>query len=300
MHFAAQLNLFDAGARALQCESLASIARRCDGVRVHLAYYWLTDLFADFWRPQLTGQAPPEREFWEDAIAAARGENPDFLLVAETYGEDVQRRLRDLGFDYVYDKDSYDCLSVGDVSGFRRITERLPLAQCVHFSENHDEPRAVAVFGDAAAANAAPAFIFTLPELRLVNHPQWEGTRSRLDVHLRRSAPEEPDSRTVDFWGALFGVLRLEALRIGVWAQLPILDSDSVLAWTWTTREQRVLVAVNFLDRSTSAHVARDIGAGSDINFRDLLAEEDRPFDAIESFSAGFLLTFSPWEVHIL
>jgi glycosidase len=169
----------------------------------------------------------------------------------------------------------------------------------VHFTENHDEPRAVAAFGSYAAANAASVALLTLPGMRLVNYLQWEGRQLHLNVHLSRFPEETPNSPTIEFWHAFFAVLRSEALRIGEWARLAVSDADSVLAWTWITKGQRVLVAVNFSDGPASARVKGIIASGPDIQFRDLIAGKNNVFTATDCLSAGLLLTFSPWEIHI-
>jgi hypothetical protein len=51
--------------------------------------------------------------------------------------------------------------------------------------ENHDEPRAVQVFGSPWRANAAALVCMTLPGLRFYFMDQMNGFKNRLAVHMR-------------------------------------------------------------------------------------------------------------------
>jgi hypothetical protein len=299
MHFAAQLDLFNRDARQFQKDNLASIARRCDGVRVHLAYYWLTNLFADMWQTEISAKADiPEVEFWAEAIPAAKLANPDFLILGETYGEDVQLALLELGFDYVYDKDIYDCLADRDLREFRRIIGSRGLAKYLHFSENHDEKRAITAFGNSIqSANAATAALLTLPGLRLVNHPQWEGVRGRLDVHLKRWIRADAESEALRFYDSLFTILRLDVVRFGEWTLLDVPDADAILTWAWETRHQRILIAINFSDRQAGGWVNYMINREGELHLRNLIASNATIAPVRDSPSSGLRLALKPWEV---
>jgi hypothetical protein len=250
MHFAAQLNLFNADARNMQLRNLVSIAQMCDGVRVHVAYYWITSLFEEIWKKETEGQERPPTEFWLDAIKAAKAVNGQFILLGETYGEDVQRILLDFGFDYVYEKDVYDCLIQRNLEAFRRALTKFDNSDAqrlAHFVENHDECRAVSAFGnDPLVANAAAASILTLPGLRLIYHRQWTGVRTRLDVHLRRALSDDGDVRSREFYDLLFSVLSSAPLRFGDWTQTDVEGASNVLSWIWRTPDEGVLIVINF------------------------------------------------------
>ena len=142
-------------------EELVRIARRCDGVRCDMAMLLLPDVFERTWGRH----AQP---FWAPAIAAAREAVPGFTLMAEVYW-DLEWTMIQLGFDYAYDKRLYDRL----VAGYARpVREHLwaGLDYQVHlarFLENHDEPRAAAVFPpdqhEAAALDHVPRARPTVP-----------------------------------------------------------------------------------------------------------------------------------------
>jgi glycosidase len=301
MHFAAQLNLFNERARRFQINNLSSIAKRCDGVRIHVAYYWITDLFISIWGKHLQQFTPPETEFWIEAVAAARNANPKFVLLGETYGEDVQRKLLDFGFDYVYDKDTYDCLTQGDVNGFRRAIGRFSndiLEKLLHFTENHDEVRAVTAFGGTPKmANAATAALLSLPGLRLVNYPQWLGYRYRIDVHLRRSADEDPDQSVVEFYAKFMSIINLDVLEKGTWEQLNV--GGDVLAWTWSKDAEVILIVINFSAKGIQTRVDWPGIQDGQVEIRELISGTQSLKNAAELKSTGFMIDSDPWQVQV-
>ncbi len=95
---------------------------------------------------QRTWGLTPE-PFWPKAIAAVREAHLGFTFLAEAYW-DLEWELQQQGFDYCYDKRLYDRLCHGDAGALRAhlgagldYQDRL-----ARFVENHDEPRAAAVF----------------------------------------------------------------------------------------------------------------------------------------------------------
>lgn len=81
------------------------------------------------------------------SIEAVRASRPDFLFLAEVYW-DLEGRLQQDGFDYCYDKRLYDLLCGGQA---RPLQEHLSAGlnyqgRLARFLENHDEPRAAAMF----------------------------------------------------------------------------------------------------------------------------------------------------------
>src|SRR5207249_8625775 len=129
---------------------LAKIATLCDGVRCDMAMLVLPEVFQRTWgeRSLPTDDTPPvDTSFWPEAIARVREEHPQFLFMAEVYW-DLEWTLQQQGFDYTYDKRLYDRLHAGDA---RAVRGHLGAghdfqAKLVRFLENHDEPRAAAVF----------------------------------------------------------------------------------------------------------------------------------------------------------
>jgi len=208
--------------RALVDELLA-VAEQCDGVRCDMAMLLLSDVVARTWqRPGVV--TPPaddvaQGEFWPAAIDAVRARRTDFLFLAEAYWG-TGPRLRQLGFDYTYDKDSYDALLAGDGGALMQHLARDGGAPAVRFIENHDEPRAASHF-PADLHRVAALVALTLPGVRLVHQGQREGARRKLPVQLGRAPVEPVDGALAEFYRELRTLVADPVLRAGRWQLLP-------------------------------------------------------------------------------
>jgi hypothetical protein len=256
----AQFNYMDKDFRASRISVLKYIASVADGARCDMSHLILNDAFWDYWQNELTswGYTKLPTEFWQDATSAVKADYPDFVFMAESYG-DVLQKLQDLGFDYTYDKDPLDRLRDNNVNDFKSLlwsysdSFRVHLA---HFTENHDEPRSVANFkGNAYAADAAAAALLTLPGLRFVNQEQWKGYANKIDVHLRRAYPEDPKDLVVNFYNHLFKVLDTDSLKKGEFSMQTISGSDTVLTWKWVSGAEHILVCVNFATGQSGGYI---------------------------------------------
>lgn len=281
---------------------LLGVAARCDGVRCDMAMLPLPEVFERTWGRR----AEP---FWRDAIAAVKREHPGFELVAEVYW-DLEWTLQQLGFDHTYDKRLYDRLVQGAAGPVREhLGAGLDYqARLVRFVENHDEPRAAAVFaGDRHAAAALVAY--TTPGLRLFHEGQFEGRRIRLSTHLVR-APDEPvDPGIADFYRRLLGALKHPLLRGGAWSLLgcaPAWDgnptADDFVAWAWVDGGPTWLcVAVNHSPHASQCFVRLPPLplAGTMHRFIDLLGgvAYDRQGDDLAA--RGLYLDLPPWGAHL-
>jgi hypothetical protein len=115
-----QLDYRLAATRAAMADLLRAVASRCDGVRCDMAMLVLNEVFARTWgRLPGANQQPPSSEFWSEAISAVKRGRPDFLFLAEAYWG-LEGRLRELGFDYAYDKTLYDKLVSRDAAGVQQ------------------------------------------------------------------------------------------------------------------------------------------------------------------------------------
>ena len=179
-----QLNAFNPGLRSAVIETLSDIAGQCDGVRCDMAMLLLNNIFERTWG--LRAGAKPETNYWPEVIPAIKKENPDFKFIAEAYW-DLEWELQQQGFDYCYDKRLYDRIEhdsansvIGHLSGDLDYQDKL-----VRFIENHDEPRAAAVF-TPEKERAAAVLVATLPGAKLFHEGQFEGRKVRLPVFLGR------------------------------------------------------------------------------------------------------------------
>ena len=197
-----------APARCIQCcvasrpppNSSPALTDRCDGLRCDMAMLMLDDVFHRTWGDRASGHrmsGPPApdggRGYWPTVIGAARAIRPDFAFWAEAYW-DLEPVLLDQGFDACYDKRLYDLLVRRAPAGEVRAHVAAPpelQRRTVRFVENHDEPRAAAVF-DGAQHRAALVSVFTLPGVALLHEGEADGRRVRVPVTLGRRPLESP------------------------------------------------------------------------------------------------------------
>ncbi|MBI4605210.1 MAG: alpha-amylase [Planctomycetes bacterium] len=218
-----QFNFLNPATRAGLENILATIAQLCDGVRCDMAMLPLQDVFRTTWgeRPGRTaGDAPAEEELWAELIGSVRGRAPGFVFIAEAYWG-LEPRLLELGFDYAYDKTLYDRLVHADPTGLRFHLEADPGLQArrVRFIENHDEPRASAVF-PLERHKAAALIAATLPGVMLFHEGQLEGRKVKVPVQLSRRQGEPRDEGIARFYERLLKALQDPVFRRGAFRSL--------------------------------------------------------------------------------
>jgi glycosidase len=255
-----QLNAFSPELRGAVVETLDSIAAQCDGVRCDMAMLMMNDVFGRTWGER-AGPRPAD-DYWPTVIPQVRERHPGFVFAAEAYW-DLEYSLQQQGFDYCYDKRLYDRLvhedaeSVrGHLSGDTGYQDGL-----VRFVENHDEPRAAAVFPPGKNRAAA---VTTLGQTgaRLVHEGQLEGRKVRPPVFLARRPDEEPDADLRAFYERLLGALRDPVFRTGEWtlgARSGWQWNDTwpnLVAWGWRGDAPRKLAVVNLSDAPAAGHVS--------------------------------------------
>ena len=78
-----------------------------------------------------------------------------------------------MGFDFAYDKTLLDNMVSKNLDGRRTYVQQNNqnfFKSANHFVENHDEPRAVALFNSDVVANAAALVAYTLPGAKFIFH----------------------------------------------------------------------------------------------------------------------------------
>lgn len=241
----AQLNYFHPGLRQAVIEELKSIAQHCDGVRCDMAMLVLSDVFARTWGPLLRN-APPEQEFWTEAVAAL----PGFVWIAEVYW-DLEWTMQQLGFQFTYDKRLMDRLhaaSPGEVRGHLQADTDYR-NRSVRFLENHDEPRSAAVFGKERLP-AVATLVAALPGMRFYHHGQFEGRKIRPPVHLAAAAEESPDAQLGALYEKLLLISDEDVCHDGEWRLLDVhaagdASHENLVAYEWRSRQAWRIVAVN-------------------------------------------------------
>jgi hypothetical protein len=229
--------------------------------------------------------------------------------MAEAYW-DLEWTLQQQGFHYTYDKRLYDRLRSQDAGAVRGHLHAAPEFQraSARFLENHDEPRAAAVF-PRPVHHAAAVITFLVPGLRFIHEGQRSGRRLRTSNHLRRRAAEPVDRELEAFYNRLFACLRRPEVRDGDWRLLdpaPAWDgngsSERFLAFAWEGAGRRLLVTVNYAPEPGQCYVRppwSDL-AGRDWALTDLVdptTRYDRAGD--ELAGKGLYLDLPAWGHHV-
>jgi hypothetical protein len=298
----AQLNYAEPALQEAMIGELRNIADHCDGLRCDMAMLMLPEVFERTWGKR----AEP---FWPRAIQTVRERHPGFLFMAEVYW-DFEWELQQRGFDYTYDKRLYDRLRAGHA---RPVRDHLHAAldfqkKSVRFLENHDEPRAAAVF-PPAQHKAAAVVAFLCPGLRFFHDGQFEGRKKKLPVHLHRRPDEAVDTALFAFYERLLACLNLPVTRHGAWSLLEPAaawegnwTADCFLCFAWEDApSDRLVVVVNFAPNQSQCYLRLPFGlaADSSVILEDLMDEETYERNAAELHARGLYLDLAGWGYHV-
>ena len=282
----AQINHLHAGGRKAMIRTLCSIAEQCDGVRADMAMLVLRDVFQRQWGETAMPDAKDRAagEFWSEAINAVRKDYPGFLFIAEAYW-DLEWQLQQLGLDYTYDKKLYDRMRHEGSSSVRdHLRAEMPYQlHSLRFIENHDEPRAAAVFKPEPWHYASAVVMLTIPGMALLHDGQMEGRTQKVPVQLNRR-PEEPVAeQTQHFYERLLRCLNDRGMKRGDWKMLEIRPAwhdnstwEACLAFCWHGGNGCVrFIVVNYSPHSSQCYISVPLEEveGPSLEFRDLMSE---------------------------
>jgi len=301
-----QINAFSSEARSKAINTLLSVAQQCDGVRCDMAMLMTNSVFSKTWGEK--AGTPTEKEFWEEIILTVKNKYPDFKFIAEVYW-DMEWELIQQGFDYCYDKRLYESLASFNVQSVRdHLKAELDYQnKLLRFIENHDEQRAITTFG-SEASKAASVIASTLPGARLIFEGQTRGYKIKIPVQLGRGAIEEDDIFIMEFYYRLLRVIPGGAFNEAKWSLCetkPAGISDNsynnFISYQWVTKDQRLLIAVNYSSSSSKAHVIIDnINYGLfDWRFTDLLTGNDYNYRGKDLNENGLYVELDGWKSHI-
>src|SRR6185295_2407096 len=126
---------------------------------------WLRDFDLDGFRCDVAAEVPTD--FWENARAELQSIKPDIVLLAEAHKAELLVKAFDLDYSWPLHSALTSALQ-GNIPASdvreeweKEVREGTRGALHMRFSDNHDERRAIARFGEAGAL-AASAFVFTL------------------------------------------------------------------------------------------------------------------------------------------
>ncbi len=273
--------------RAAMKQLLLSVASRCDGVRCDMAMLLLNAVFAKTWE-QFPVADPPAatEEFWPGAVAAVKATQPEFIFLAEAYWG-LEGCLRELGFDYTYDKILCDRLVSREAGGVQRHLLGMSaesVAASAHFLENHDERRIAGILSPDEH-RAAALVILGLPGLRFLHEGQLYGARLKIPVQLarRQVEPCQADLQAMyEQWLRLLpatsvGRGRGELLRPRVaWAGNPTAQHFVLVQWQ-SQGPGFDLVAVNLAPHRSQCYVPLNVAGLAEFRWsmKDLAGPEE-------------------------
>ncbi|HYP01455.1 MAG TPA: alpha-amylase family glycosyl hydrolase, partial [Pyrinomonadaceae bacterium] len=212
-------------------------------------------------------------DVWEQARVELDKVKSDILMLAESEKPELLVRAFDLDYSWPLHGVLNDVLQGRkEAAAFRRTWEadaaKYPRgALRMRFSDNHDERRAIARFGERAAL-AASAFVFTLDGVPMLYNGMEAGDTTesgapalfeRLPIfwQIAERRPEYPR-----FYKQIIALRRESAaLRRGSTAWLRNSDESRILTFARRAGNEEMLVAINFSNRPFAGTVEAAQGA---------------------------------------
>ncbi|MGH9970359.1 MAG: alpha-amylase family glycosyl hydrolase [Pyrinomonadaceae bacterium] len=234
--------------------------------------YWIREFDLDGFRCDVAGEVPTD--FWENARAELEAIKPDIVMLAEAHKAELLVKAFDLDYSWPLHSALTDALQGRKGASEIRVaweneTREWP-KNSVHmrFSDNHDERRAIARFGERGAL-AASALVFTLDGVPLVYNGMEVGDTTesgapalfeKLPIFwpIAERRPEFPR-----FYKKMMALRRSSnALRRGSLEWLPNSEENRVVTYLRRTPDEEVLVAINLSNRPFFGSVEVATGAG--------------------------------------
>lgn len=216
---------------------------------------WIRDYDLDGFRCDVAGFVPTD--FWETARTELEKIKPNIVMLAEWNSPDLLTKAFDLDYSWSIHSALTEVLQgTKPAAEIRRVWEedraKFPKnALHMRFSDNHDERRAIARFGERGAL-AAQALAFTLDGVPLVYNGMENGDTTesgapalfeKLPIfwQIADRRPEFPK-----FYKAMIALRKNSiALRRGDLTWLKNSDENRVLTFTRKSGAEEILVAIN-------------------------------------------------------
>ena len=303
-----QWNYWEAETIQFMKQNLLTILKYADGARCDMAHLILNDVFGQTWKEELDAwsYSKPSNEFWEVVIKEAKSKYPNAILLAEVYEDWEIEKLKQLGFDYCYDKALLDKLegSAQDVNDYIHYKGESFYGHVAHFVENHDENRVVYnMQGNLEKAKAAGTIAATLGGMIFFNHGQWSGLKNKLDVHLRRGASESADSGTENHYKKLMQIIADSAFKGPNYYFVYNISGDKELDFIGYIREvddAHYLVVVNYASTYGCAEVPIYNMEGSGMkNVKEMFSGIEYSVDADIMRNVGLTVCLNGYQAQI-
>ena len=241
---------------------IAALNYRNQDLRVYMTdmlKYWLREFDLDGFRCDVAGEVPTD--FWENARLELEKIKPDIVMLAEAHKPELLVRAFDLDYSWPLHSALTNVLQGRDAASRLRIEWENEIKEsprsAIHmrFSDNHDERRALARFGEPGAL-AASALVFTLDGVPMLYNGMEVGdtTESGAPALFERLpifwtiAERRPEF--VRFYKQIVTLRRTsEALRRGSLEWLKNSDEARVVTYVRRSAGEEILVAINLSSR---------------------------------------------------
>ncbi|HEV2912495.1 MAG TPA: alpha-amylase family glycosyl hydrolase [Pyrinomonadaceae bacterium] len=226
---------------------------------IEMLKFWLREYDLDGFRCDVAGMVPTD--FWERARTELEQIKRDILMLAEWHEPDLLLKAFDLDYSWPLHSALTEILmGQRGATALRAAWEeeraRFPRgSQHMRFSDNHDERRAIARFGERGAL-AASLFVFTIDGVPMLYNGMEVGDTTesgapalfeRLPIlwQIAERRPEFPR-----FYKQVIALRKAhEALRRGETEWLRNSDEAHVVTFVRRTPREEVLVAINLSNR---------------------------------------------------
>jgi cyclomaltodextrinase / maltogenic alpha-amylase / neopullulanase len=244
--------------------------------------YWIREFDLDGFRCDVAGEVPTD--FWEHARAELDRIKPDIFMLAEAHKPELQVSAFEVDYSWPLHSALTNVLQGrGRASDLRAAWESEVIewprgALHMRFSDNHDERRAIARFGEPGAL-AASAFMLTLDGVPLLYNGMEVGDTTESGAPaLFEKLPvfwtiAERRSEFPRFYKQMMALRHSSnALRRGTVEWLRNSDESRVVTYVRHSPDEEILIAINFSNRpsfgsvevangSAFADITPDVGA---------------------------------------
>ena len=227
--------------------------------------HWIREFDLDGFRCDVAGEVPTD--FWENARRELEQIKPDIVMLAEAHKPELQVTAFDLDYSWPLHGALTNVLQGrGRASNLRdewekEVKEWPKGALHMRFSDNHDERRAIARFGEQGAL-AASAFVFTLDGVPMIYNGMEVGDTTesgapalfeKLPIFwpIAERRPEFPK-----FYKQMMAMRKGSvALRRGTLEWLKNSDESRVVTFVRRAPGDELLVGINFSNRPFTGRV---------------------------------------------
>ncbi|HEV2884130.1 MAG TPA: alpha-amylase family glycosyl hydrolase, partial [Pyrinomonadaceae bacterium] len=228
--------------------------------------YWIREFDLDGFRCDVAGEVPTN--FWENARVELERIKPDIFMLAEAHKAELLVKAFDADYSWPLHSALTDVLQGRKPASEIRAVWEAEMKQWprnslhLRFSDNHDERRAIARFGERAAL-AASALTFTLDGVPLLYNGMEVGDTTESGAPaLFEKLPifwpiAERRKEFPEFYKKIMAHRRSStALRRGTLEWVKNSDESRVVTFVRRAGTEEVLVAINFSSRPFSGSVA--------------------------------------------